>query len=114
MRKIIMYASLSWTDTDWKKKITWNDLDFPRYRGALIDQDGRKYAKEGSYEYSQVMEDIHIMFALEATKSPAEITITPIGTNVDPQLLKINKGFHVYVGNGFLYWETGYEEKSQY
>ena len=100
-----MYASLSWKNTDWYKRVTWGDPDIHGLRrGSDRDEYGQPF-------YKNVVEDIHIMYALEAQKSPSEITLDPMEREADTQHLKINKGFYVYVGNGFLYWETDNEAK---
>jgi len=102
MRKIIMYASISWKAQYWKKKVTWGDPDLVRYRGSPKDEQGRTY---------EVIEDKHTMFALDALQAPSEVTVTPMEREADTIHLKINRGFHAYVGNGFLYWETDDEAK---
>jgi hypothetical protein len=99
-----MYASISWDSNDWRKLVTWvdRDLEPPEWRGTRT---------RATYKDVQVIEDIHTMFALEALKSSSEITIDPMEREADTQHLKINKGNFVYVGNGFLYWETDHEAK---
>jgi hypothetical protein len=52
------------------------------------------------------------MFVLQTLVSGANITYTPIEQrDSEPLSLKLNKGFTVYVGNGFLYWDTDHEAK---
>src|ERR1700756_450520 len=89
MRKIIMYASLSWDASQWEKQLTWGDPDLTykpiNTRGSKIDQDGRKY--------DNVIEDLHIMYALYAKNTKGgEMTITPIEKESDVYHLKMNGG----------------------
>jgi hypothetical protein len=104
MRKIIRYASISWKSSDWQKLITWVDRD-------LEPWEWRGTRTRTTYKDVQVIEDIHTMFALQAKQPESEITITPMEREADVQPLKIQKERFVYVGNGFLYWETDDEVK---
>ncbi len=104
MSKIIRYASISWKAKLWKKHITWGDPDIQGLtRGSKKDEQGNVY--------TNVVEDVHAMFALEANESPSEITVTPMERDADTYPLKINKGWEVIVGNGFLYFRDDAEVK---
>ena len=100
-----MYASVSWKPTDWRKLLTWVDRELESWKwvGSPINEKGVKLP--------EVIEDKHVMFALEANQSGSEITITPMEREAEIQHIKINKGTLVYVGNGFLSWDTDNEVK---
>jgi len=97
MRKILVYSSLEWNAEHWDKKITWDDLDLPIYRGEKVDETGREYRS---------IEDKHTMFALISKISPARMTIGPGEGNREPRTLEMNSGGAVLVGNGFIYFDT--------
>jgi len=96
-----MYASLSWKAEQWEKKLQWRDPDLPagsfNWRGSKLDEYHQKY---------DAIEDLHVMYALVASDEGSEITVTPIERDTEPFHLKMQGGAYVYVGNGFLYWET--------
>lgn len=102
MRKIIRYASISWNATDWKKLAYWvdHDLDPPEWRGTRT---------RATPNQIQLIEDSHIMFALQATKSGSEVTITSMERESDVEHIRLQNERYVYIGNGFLYWETNDE-----
>jgi len=104
MRKIIMYASISWKETDWQKLAYWvdRDLDPLEWRGT------RTRATPDGY---RLIDDMHTMFALQAKHLGSEITVTPIERESETQHLKLQNERYVYIGNGFLYWETNDEVK---
>ncbi len=98
MRKILRYSSLEWDEKQWEKQITWNDPDFPRYRGSKIT--------ETLEELPNTIQDNHVMFALLSKSSPAKILLTPIENEGEPRELTMNSGGLILVGNGFVYYDT--------
>ena len=104
MRKIVRYASISWEWGHWAKEITWIDPDTHEWRGAK-----RKEIRGQKFD---VFDDNNTMFALRAGTSPsAELHYFTIEPGVQPDRIRIKQGNYVYVGNGFLYWETDNEYK---
>ena len=101
MRKILRYGSISWDPKKWKKEITWGDPDTHQWRGSKVNEDRE--------EFPNAIEDLHIMFALHSKVSPAKMTVTPIEGDMEPQKLHIANGGYVYVGNGFIYFDTNHE-----
>ena len=98
MRKILRYSSLEWDEKQWEKQITWEDPDFSVWRGQKKDQQDR--------EYSRVIQDIHVMFALLSKKTPAKMLLTPIENEGEPREITMNTGGLILVGNGFVYYDT--------
>ena len=98
MRKIIRYSSLEWDETEWEKKITWEDPDFPNWRGAKKDQKGD--------DYPRAIADDHIMFALVSKITPAKMLLVPIESEMEPREIHMNNGGKILVGNGFVYYDT--------
>jgi len=98
MRKILRYSSLEWDEKHWEKQITWNDPDFPRYRGSKIT--------EKLEEFPNTIQDLHVMFALLSKSSPAKILLTPIENEGEPREITMNRGGLILVGNGFVYYDT--------
>jgi len=98
MRKILRYSSLEWDEKQWEKQITWEDPDFPTWRGQKKDQQDR--------EYPRAIEDSHVMFALLSKSTPAKILLTPIENEGEPRIITMNTGGLILIGNGFVYFDT--------
>ena len=98
MRKIIRYSSLEWDEKLWDKKITWEDPDFPSWRGAKKDHK--------DVDYPRAIADDHIMFALVSKITPARIILVPIESEKEPRQINMNAGGVVLIGNGFVYYDT--------
>ncbi len=99
-RKLIRYGSLSWNHEEWDKKITWGDPDLVRYRGAKVDEEGRKYPN--------AIEDHHVMFALVAKVTSAQLTIIPLERELESKKLVMKTGGKILIGNGFIYYDTSF------
>jgi len=97
MRKILRYSSLNLDAEQWEKKITWNDLDLPIYRGEKVDEQGREY---------RAIPDNHVMFALVSKATPAKMLLVPIENEMEPREIHMNKGGVILVGNGFVHYDT--------
>ena len=97
MRKILRYSSLEWDETQWKKQITWGDLDLTIYRGSKIDEEGTEF---------RAYADNHTMFALVSKITTAKIILVPTEGEMEPKEIRVNKGGVIQVGNGFVYFDT--------
>ena len=97
---------MTWDWGHWSKNINWKDPDTAQLTspngGISVGQSGTRY----------FIEDKHTMFALRANTSPfAALLFFTIEPGLHTERLKIKKSKFVYVGNGFLYWETDDEYK---
>ncbi len=102
MRKIIRYTSISWNKDEWKKSFEWTDEDTGRGMTAV----------SSNISMANRLEEKHIMYELRAMKGGAGITITSLEPDVEkPTQLSMTNGAPVYVGNGFVYFETDLESK---
>ncbi len=98
MRKMITFTEMSYNPDHWQKLITWGDPDTAQWRGSKINEKGDAIER--------AISDAHIMFVLRATKTPSQINLITIGTELDHKTLSMNQGGDVFVGNGFIYFDT--------
>lgn len=102
MRKIIRYASISWNKDEWKKSFEWYDEDTGQGMTAV----------SSNISKGNRLEEKHIMYELRALKGRAGITITSLEPDVEkPTKLSMTNGAPVYIGNGFIHFETNLQSK---